>query len=81
MSEEEIDKTRFEKIFRETFRIKSDEITQLKRKIEDTKIFKEELEEEEYTTLIEALDLQSEQLDTAASHAGEIIEKKLDESE
>jgi len=54
-------------------RNESDEVRQLKRKIEDNQAFRKELDEEERELLINALESQAEMLEKMASKPSEVI--------
>jgi len=74
MSEDDkIDVDHYSKVLKHQARNESDEVRQLKRKIEDNQAFRKELDEEERELLINALESQAEMLEKMASKPSEVI--------
>jgi len=81
MSEEEIDIEHYSKVVKKQARNESDELTELKRKIEDNQTIKKELTDRETELLKNALKGQSEMLEKMASKPRKVLEDKLDEAD
>ena len=75
---EDIDLDHYSKVLKEQARHESDKIREIKRKIEDNSVIKDELTEEEYEIVISALSHEIERLETMAGKSKDLLEEKID---
>lgn len=77
---EEIDIDHYSQVIKKQARNESDQIRDLKRKIEDNTIIKDELTKKEQELLTTSLQREIDNLEQMASKSREFLEKKLDET-
>jgi len=74
---EELDVDHYSDVLKKQARNESDQILDLKRKIEDNEAIKDELTEEEHEMLIQTLQHEIDNLEKMASKSKEFIEEKI----
>lgn len=77
---EEIDIDHYSQVIKKQARNESDQIRDLKRKIEDNTIIKDELTKKEQELLTTSLQREIDNLEQMAGKSREFLEKKLDET-